>query len=70
MKIFKELNKEGVCGICGKNSPGACILIPIDGSDEGNLVQGVQVHLECIELRLNTANSESLIYQFVEKLHV
>lgn len=67
MKIFKELNPEGKCAICGTNKIDQCILVGVDGTEDGNNMQAVQVHLDCIDLRISLKGDLAVLYQFFSK---
>lgn len=52
MKVFKKMNISGKpCPVCGTKDLKEVVLIPIDGTSEGNNEQAIQVHLDCINLR-------------------
>ncbi len=49
MRTFKrteEMDKE--CPICKTKAIKDTILVPIAGTEDGNLYQAVEVHLDCI----------------------
>ena len=48
MKTFKHFPEEKTCPICGKNDDKECVLIPIDGKDEGKICQAEVFHADCI----------------------
>jgi len=48
MNTFEHFPKEAICPICGTNTDKECILIGIDGTQEGNNCQAIPVHLDCI----------------------
>ena len=52
MKTFKEFPKDGKtkCPICGTNDNKECVLIPIYGTQDGNISEATIYHLDCIEL--------------------
>ena len=63
MRVFEHPNtSEGwVCPICKTNEDKSVVLIGIDGTEEGNIMQAEQVHIDCIELRMK--KEHYLIYQ-------
>jgi hypothetical protein len=65
MRIFKNFPQDDICLICGKNTAGACSLVGMDGTQEGNIEQARPVHLNCIELRLSAQTT--ILYQRVQK---
>lgn len=51
------------CPICGTNNDGECFLMPIDGTEEGNICQAQPTHVSCIKLSMFRFNKEhGLIY--------
>ncbi len=66
MEIFEHPNISGdwICPICKMNTDKPCILIGIDDAESGNNIQAEQVHVHCIELRIN--KEHHLIYQVYE----
>jgi hypothetical protein len=69
MKVFKGYNDIGddVCPICGKNTQKETVLIPIAGTEEGNIMKAMQVHLDCIDLTYYEINNEKFFCQVIEK---
>ncbi len=68
MRTFENFNDTGdPCPICGtvKNTPP--VLIPIDGTNEDNISEAIQVHLECLNLRVAKDNKKMVFYQVVEE---
>jgi hypothetical protein len=54
-----------VCPICKTNKNGKAVLIGIDGTQKDNIEEAMQVHLDCINLRVKT--EEGIIYQLIDK---
>jgi len=52
MRVFKEPNLSNgwVCPICYTNEKKPVVLIPVEGTEEGNNIQAEQFHLDCIGL--------------------
>lgn len=66
MKIFNQFNTTGpACPICNTCNEGKAVLIPIDGTQEDNIAEALQVHLECLDLRLDKKDNTIVIYQFI-----
>lgn len=69
MKIFEHPNTshDWKCPICKTNADKPIVLIGIDGTEEGNIMQAEQFHVDCIELRYSKkyANTKSIIYQVI-----
>lgn len=41
-------NNEVACPICGEKTEKAAILIPIKGTQEGNISEAILVHIKCL----------------------
>lgn len=66
MKTFEEGNwSNDVCPICKTQNKGKVVLVGIDGTESGNNIQAIQIHLDCIELRYNL--DKKVIYQILEE---
>ena len=67
MKIFEKFNSEGAhCPICGTHEENKkSVLIPIDGTGDNGICECLQVHLTCIDLRLNKNEMGDLLYQII-----
>lgn len=52
MRTFEHPNisDNWVCPICGTCEDKPIILIPIVGTEEGNIIQAEQFHVDCINL--------------------
>lgn len=66
MKVFDNINKDGKCVICGKNTDGKTVLVPIDGTEADHNVECEQVHLDCLSLRMKISDNFTIIYQMLE----
>lgn len=69
MKIFDGFNQEGKCIICGTNENKPCVLIPIEGTEEGFKVKAEAIHVDCIDLSLSlphVAHDKCVIYQIID----
>ncbi len=53
---FKGFNKsnDDKCPICKTNKDNPVILVPIPGTEDGNIVEAQQVHLSCAIVVLNS----------------
>ena len=51
MKIFKQFPENDTCPICKGNEDKPCILIPIQGTEDGNNVEAKPVHADCMDSR-------------------
>lgn len=65
--IFKGIG-AGKCLICGTSKKGPVLLIPVDGTREGNIEAAEPVHVECLNLRISkkTSQGSNIIYQEIE----
>ena len=61
LRTFKYFPKEDKCPICGTNEDKECFLIPITGTQEGNLAEAKAFHTGCLELMYDS--EEKIIYQ-------
>ena len=52
MRVFEHFNAAGgdVCPICKTANDTDTILVPIPGTEDGNIVQAKQVHKKCYDL--------------------
>lgn len=52
MRTFPLPNKIGPpCPICKEHSDKPVVLIPISGTEDGNIMEARQYHLECLDLQ-------------------
>ena len=59
MRIFDEFNSAQPaipCPLCMTTRNEKTVLVPIDGTEDGNICQALQVHLACLleHIRINT----------------
>ena len=48
MNYFDKFPKGKDCPICGTDKDGACFLMPIDGTEDGNICEAAPTHKECV----------------------
>jgi len=67
MRIFKEpnLHNDWKCPICNTNDKKEVVLIGIVGTEDENIIQAEQFHLECLDLFWY--KEKETIYQFINK---
>ena len=59
MRTFDEFNSHGEpCPICGTHDNKPPVLIGISGTEDGHIMEAVQVHLECLELKAYRKDGE------------
>ncbi len=48
-RFFDDMNRSNgaVCPICKTDGPGKILLVPIPGTEEGNIMQAQQIHADC-----------------------
>lgn len=63
MRIFEKpnLSNNWKCPICEKSDEKSVVLIGIRGTEEENIMQAEQFHLDCLELRCD--KKDNIIYQ-------
>jgi hypothetical protein len=54
MRTFEHFNKSGkdVCPICKTSEDKEIMLVPIFGTEEGNNIQAIQIHTQCLQNEL------------------
>jgi hypothetical protein len=68
MLVFEHSNFiAGVtCPICGTAEDKPVTLVKIDGTFDGGLCEGMQVHVDCLDLRIKKVdNGKQVIYQII-----
>lgn len=59
------------CPICETNKNKPVTLVPIDGTEKDGNSQAIQVHIDCIELRVAKNNADEadkmILYQLIEE---
>ena len=64
MRIFDHPNLTNfTCPLCNTNEDYPVTLIGIEGSEDGNIVEAVQVHIKC--LKLLYYKEDSIIAMFI-----
>jgi len=50
MKTFEHFPQDDKtkCPVCGTNKDKPCFILPIDGTERNNIVEGLPTHVECI----------------------
>jgi len=68
MRVFKKMNINGLaCPICKTKEQKEVVLIGLDGTEHKNVIEAIQVHLDCIDLRIKDMGNKMVIYQQFEK---
>lgn len=73
MRVFNGFNNSGgsVCPVCQTGEDKQTVLIGIDGTEDGNNIEAIQVHLDCINLRCDKNQNTGTItfYQFIRDIN-
>ena len=48
-RIFQGFPSASKCPLCGKGTDTPCILVPIEGTANGNNEEAIPVHVTCME---------------------
>ena len=48
MRTFESFPEDVTCPICGTNDDNKCTLLAIEGTEDGNNVQTMPVHITCL----------------------
>lgn len=48
MRTFAHFPDNAICPVCQTNEDKECCLIPMAGTQEGNIIQVAPVHVDCI----------------------
>ncbi len=61
LRVFDNINKSDNCYVCGTNKDGKVTLIPVMNTQEGNIAEAKQVHLDCLDLWID-GDSKAIIH--------
>ena len=69
MRVFPTYPANGVnvCPVCGTQDDGQTVLVPIDGTQEGNEMQAIPTHLHCIFANIRYSQEHGLMGLEAEK---
>jgi len=68
MRIFEHFPEQTRCVLCGTNKDKPCVLVAVDGTENGNICEAKPVHVECLTDRPWQINlQEGFIYSWVPK---
>ena len=57
MIIFEQFHRSGIqCPICGTNDSKRATLVPIEGTQDGDVYEAMLVHVDCINLKAYREN--------------
>jgi len=67
MRVSKQFDdsRNAKCPICGTAEKKETVLIAILGTQEGNIAEAAQVHLDCLELAYD--KEKGIFYQILNK---
>jgi len=66
MRVFPKFNKLTNCPICGTSEDGKAVLVTVDGTQDGNICESMQVHLSCLHLRVVDTGFGKMIYHIFD----
>lgn len=67
MRTFEQFQATSECPICHSNENKPCILVAIDGTEDGNICEAQPVHVDCLmETRWSYRKDLKIIYTMVE----
>lgn len=63
MRVFAGFNSSNgeVCPLCNTASDEETVLIPIPGTEDGNIVEARQVHKRCYDTAIEITNQRVLL---------
>jgi len=62
-RTFEHFPDTAVCPICATNADGPCVLIPIDGTQDGDCREAKPVHAECVDVdRMRYSVTSNVVY--------
>lgn len=66
LKSFEHFNQttKDPCPICKTKNDERTVLIGVDGTEDEGIMEAIQVHLNCIDLRFSKENG--VLYQVVK----
>jgi len=57
-RTFDSFPDIATCPICGTNKEGECFLLPIDGTEEGDICEAQPTHTACFNFNRARYNKE------------
>ena len=59
MRVFEGFNDSAgaVCSVCGTSKNIETVLVPVPGTEDGNIMQAKQVHKKCYDLMIEMNNT-------------
>ena len=67
-RTFEHFPESEKCPICNTNKDESCILIPIQGTEKGDICKAKPFHLNCITKNLDEfwyIEDKNLLYRFI-----
>jgi hypothetical protein len=62
VRTFESFPVHDICPVCRTNNDGECVLVGIDGTGDGNIVEAIPVHLVCA-VATNYNRSVGILYR-------
>lgn len=64
MRPFEHFPDHAECVVCKTNQDKPCILVPIDGTEDGGNIEATPIHVDCIDIRYKKENN--LLYMLLD----
>ena len=62
MRTFKGFPEDKKCPVCGGNEDRERVLVPIVGTEDGNICEAIAVHLDCAVESLQYDSEVGLLF--------
>jgi hypothetical protein len=63
MKIFDHFPSDDHCFLCGNYKDAPCILVPIDGTGDGRIMEGLPIHVDCLLNGMSINKGLGIVYK-------
>jgi len=61
LRTFDHFPESSICPVCGTNEDATTILVNIDGTEDGSIVEAAPAHLNCA-VATNLSKSAEVLY--------
>jgi len=48
MRVFNHFPSDTHCFLCGTYTDKPCVLVPVDGTGDGRIMEGRPIHVDCL----------------------
>jgi len=66
MRTFEHFPQDIICILCRTNDDKPCILIPIDGTEDGWNCEAEPVHVDCMLIGFRYLKEAGVVYRRTE----